>query len=135
MKLPVTRPRRNSEDNLIPLINIIFLLLIFFMLTGKLTSSDVFKIAPPASISEAAAAEEAVTVLVTADGQLAVNQQIVVIEELTAAVATLLKQHGPDPIVRLKADAGLPSARLLMVLNALRAAGVSKLTLLTALAR
>jgi biopolymer transport protein ExbD len=135
MKLPVTRPRRNSEDNLIPLINIIFLLLIFFMLTGKLTSSDVFKIAPPASISEAAAAEEAVTVLVTADGQLAVNQQIVVIEELTATVAALLEQRAAAPMIKLKADAGLPAAQLLAVLNALRAAGVRKLTLLTALTR
>ena len=34
MKIKIKRNKTNNEDNLLPLVNIIFLLLIFFMLAG-----------------------------------------------------------------------------------------------------
>ncbi|MFP3977393.1 ExbD/TolR family protein [Marinobacter sp. KMM 10035] len=38
---PIARRDFSSNDNLVPLINIIFLLLMFFMIAGRIAVSDV----------------------------------------------------------------------------------------------
>ncbi|WP_128571866.1 ExbD/TolR family protein [Ectothiorhodospira haloalkaliphila] len=53
MHLPEFPQREADENHLIPLINIVFLLLIFFMVAGALSSQDVFDVeAPDSSIEE-----------------------------------------------------------------------------------
>ncbi|MCG8693196.1 MAG: biopolymer transporter ExbD, partial [Minwuiales bacterium] len=43
--------RRSDDDRILPLINVVFLLLIFFMLAGRLSAGDPFRVDPPASVS------------------------------------------------------------------------------------
>src|SRR3546814_5580799 len=72
-RLRIRRERQDGEENIVPLINIVFLLLIFFMLTGNLAPPEPFDIDPPASLSEAEAGERPVTVSVAADGRIALD--------------------------------------------------------------
>ena len=61
-------PRKdNSDDQLIPLINIVFLMLIFFMVAGQISEQDAQYIAPPESISETPIDPDAPRVLIDAD--------------------------------------------------------------------
>jgi biopolymer transport protein ExbD len=61
-------PRPKSDDErILPLINVVFLLLIFFMLAGKLASSDPFEIAPPRSDSAGGVESREILVLIGAD--------------------------------------------------------------------
>jgi biopolymer transport protein ExbD len=39
--------KNDSDDNLIPLINVVFLMLIFFMVAGQIQKSDAIKLQPP----------------------------------------------------------------------------------------
>lgn len=101
-------------------------------------SGDSDKVTPPVSATETPLAGQEITVLISADGQLAVNQNIVTIEKLTTETIELLQQDSAaeeQPSIKLKADAGLAAAQLLAVLNALRESGVRKLNLITAVAR
>ena len=50
MRFEPPRPR-NDEERILPLVNVVLLLLIFFMLAGRLAASDPFEIAPPRSAS------------------------------------------------------------------------------------
>ena len=59
-----------SDARILPLINIVFLLLIFFMLAGRFAFHDPFRITPPRSGSERAAAGRDLLVPVAADGRL-----------------------------------------------------------------
>ena len=45
------RPTRkpDSEERVLPLINVVFLLLIFFMLAGRLSEAELFEVTPPES--------------------------------------------------------------------------------------
>ena len=43
------RAQRPSEENVLPLINIVFLLLIFFMIAGALSVTAPFELDPPAA--------------------------------------------------------------------------------------
>lgn len=123
------RRPKNEDDRILPLINVVFLLLIFFMIAGKLTTSDPFRIEPPTSISQGDSGQEDVMVLVGPDGRIAVNG----VETDETALATALgtpKDSVPET-VRLKADGAAPADLLVSVMEKLREAGVQKVRLLT----
>lgn len=132
MKLPRPQRQRDNETHLIPLINIVFLLLIFFMLTAKLTQPEPFEVKPPASASTNLVELQEFIVLVGADGRLAVGDQAVDEEGLRKSISAYLSEQR-ETKVKLKADAQVDAERLLTVMEVLRQAGVERLVLLTAL--
>ncbi len=122
--------RRSDDDRILPLINVVFLLLIFFMLAGRLSAGDPFRVDPPASVSVHPAEQRDLVVLVGADGQLALDGEIV--DE--AALSARLKQRlgdGGENLVRVKADAAAEALAVVEVMEVLRDAGVERLRLLT----
>lgn len=129
--MKLNRPERKcyEEANLIPLINIVFLLLIFFMLAGSFTQPDYFDVASPESSTSQVVEEQTLIVLMSADGDLAIGEYELEIPALNALIKERLAAE-PDLLVQLKADGGLAAESLLDVMDALKAAGVKKLTLL-----
>lgn len=124
MRLP-DAPRRREGENVIPLINVVFLLLIFFMIAGSLGRTELFDVQPPESISDARPPESARRVLMAADGRLALDGRPVAMDALGPRLANTTAP------VEVKADADAPAARLLELLTALRAAGVEEVELIT----
>ena len=129
MRFEASRPK-NDEERILPLINVVFLLLIFFMLAGKLSASDPFEVAPPRSISEGPPAAQDVLVLVGADGRLALDGEMVDGPALKALLAERLTAAAKVR-VRLKADGRAEATRVVAVMELLREAGVKRLKLLT----
>ena len=129
--MPLARQRpKNEDDRILPLINVVFLLLIFFMLAGRLAASDPFQIDPPVSLSEGKVAVEDLLVQVGAEGRLALNGQEMSEEGLGQAVADRLSQGTPAP-VRLKADGTADATRVVAIMEILKEAGVESVQLLT----
>ena len=129
MHFPEPRPR-NDEERILPLINVVFLLLIFFMLAGRLAASDPFQISPPTSDSEGPAARHEFIVLVGVDGELALDNEVMQAEALKNAVAERMAAN-QDAKVRLKADSEAAANDVVGVMELLREAGVGRLKLLT----
>lgn len=124
-------PRPKSDDErILPLINVVFLLLIFFMLAGKLSATDPIEISPPHSGSEGAVEARELVIAMGADGQLAFDGTLIEDDALEAAVAGRLT-GAPPPQVWLKADSGADSIQVIAVMEILREAGVERLKLLT----
>ncbi len=129
MRFETPRPR-NDEERILPLINVVFLLLIFFMLAGRIAATDPFEITPPSSASEAPAGPRDILVVMSGDGRLALDGETLRREALQAAVAERLAVR--DPVrVRLKADSQAEAAEVVAVMEILREAGVERLKLLT----
>ena len=129
MQFQPSRPR-NDDERILPLINIVFLLLIFFMLAGRFSATDPFQITPPQSVSEGQAATQDLVVQMAADGRLAVNGMLLDESALEAQVAQRLS--GAEGVrVRLKADGGAAAVQVVAVMELLREAGVKRLQLLT----
>ena len=120
----------NDDERILPLINIVFLLLIFFMLAGRLSAPDPFATEPPASASEAPAAAAGIEVLAAADGRLALDGRIVPETELVAAIERRLAA-GASSDMRLRADGALTAARAIGIMDRLRKAGAEKIHLVT----
>ncbi|WP_440996304.1 ExbD/TolR family protein [Arhodomonas sp. SL1] len=123
------RPR-NEDERILPLINVVFLLLIFFMIAGQLSATDAFRVDPAESASEGRAEPEDVLVLVGADGRLAVDGEEMDPAGLEAAMDRRLAET-EGARVRLKADARAEATAVVGVMERLRDAGVERLQLLT----
>ncbi|MEX0732326.1 MAG: biopolymer transporter ExbD [Aquisalimonadaceae bacterium] len=130
MRMPEPE-RREQGEQIIPLINIVFLLLIFFMLAGTLSAPDPFDIDPPEARQGLSADEPQEGLLsISAAGGLAFEGDAIAMEVLADTVRTRLRE---DEMLRLtlKADAGVRATFLLDVMDALRNAGADSVLLLT----
>lgn len=124
-------PRPKSDDErILPLINVVFLLLIFFMLAGRLAASDPFRVEPPRSAAEGAAEAQEAVVLLGAEGRLALDGRVLERPALQQALAGRLKAE-PDLLIRLKADGRAEATEVVAVMELLRDAGAERLKLLT----
>ena len=124
------RRPRNDDDAVMPLINIVFLLLIFFMVAGKLTSSDPFEISPPSSSSGINEDSGSLTLLIGRNGETALDGTVIAEAELANALTERL-QENPGIVLRLKADGGAKAADVIQVMEIIRDAGAGELNLLT----
>ena len=129
MRLPPPSPPPMEAD-LTPLINIVFLLLIFFMLAGALTRPDPFRLEPPATEHGQEADPPRRVVAIAADGRLAIDGQRVSEAELRRTLKQLSTAH-PNARLRLKPDRQTTAERLLEVTAAAQAAGITDIVMLT----
>lgn len=129
MRLKRPKPAGDSEANLIPLINVVFLLLIFFMLAGRLAPNDQVALDPPRSDSPQGARATSLVVLIDRAGRIRLNGELLDDTRLTERIAEILAD-GPLRI-QIKADAALDALRLVALLEQLRAAGAEEVDLLT----
>ena len=134
MQFPRRLPRTASEDGMLPLINVVFLLLIFFMLAGRLAASDPLPVMPPESQTAAPAGVRAVAVsqeavvLLAADGRLALDGAVLRPADLTVELSRRLQEQ-PGLRVTLKADSAAQAAAVVDLMDRLRDAGVTELEL------
>lgn len=127
-----TAPRRfvDEDQRILPLINIVFLLLIFFMVAGHLAPPDEIVIDPPTSQSEREVSNEPIQVFLTATGALAVDGAEINRSALTEAVQAALTRTGLDE-VHLKADGAAASTEVVAIMSALKDAGAKTVKLVT----
>jgi len=106
-----------------PLIDVVFLLLTFFIFSVALmVRADALDVTlPSVSAGEAVERTDVVAVTVLADGSVRVQGDAVGAGELTARAAALANE---GTRVLVAADADAPSGALLRVLDALAGAGV-----------
>ncbi|HUP91676.1 MAG TPA: biopolymer transporter ExbD [Solimonas sp.] len=129
MTLPMAR-RMRLGDNMLPVINIVFLLLIFFMLLGAISAPDAFMVRPPESAAQAGAEFEATILVLGADGRLGLGRSTIARQVLAAQASAWGARH-PGQALQVKADGRADAAQLVEVLETLRAAGIPRVALLT----
>jgi len=127
----VRRPRpRATAENILPMINVVFLLLIFFMLAGALQTADLYEIDPLTSRSETAAGQMGAVVLIDRHGRLAIGGVEIGEDGLRDAISAQLTRR-PNAVVRLKADGRVSTPRVVEMMELMRDTGVERLVLLT----
>lgn len=122
--------RRRILISLTPMIDVVFIMLIFYMVAGRPILPDPFGIDPPLSASESLLDPQELIVLVDADGRLALDGTVMPEDRLQSSVADRLSVS-ESVEVRLKADAQVQATQVIAVMELLREAGVEQLKLLT----
>jgi biopolymer transport protein ExbD len=123
------RRPRDDDDRILPLINVVFLLMIFFMLAGRIAAIDPFPVEPPRSAAAGQIDSKETVVLLGADGTLALDGRVMDETAFATAVADRVKTDGAGAF-RFKADGKTAATRVVAVMETLREAGVEKLRLL-----
>jgi biopolymer transport protein ExbD len=127
----VSHTRRSSDASLIPMINVVFLLLIFFLLAAQIRTPDPIEVSAPVSISEMVSDGE-LTLFIGADGQMKFGD-ISGPERLEQAlIAICQKQDCPSINVRVKADRAADAAVVAGLLPVLARAGFGSAEFVTA---
>lgn len=129
MKFGSVRENRHT-DNILPMINIVFLLLIFFMLAGALQSADIFEIDPLSSARGTDDQPDPATILVSADGRLGLGSSELSRDALLQIIANQMSDN-PELVIRVKADEDTSAAGFVRLMEGLRSIGVKELKLLT----
>ncbi len=124
------RARIHSHLDIAPLIDIVFLLLVFFMLTSTFMVPEAIELELPESNSATATQTTPIVVSLDQKGQLALNGERIELARLRAAIEPLLKQDAESPVT-LKSDAHAEVQQLLKVMDEIRAAGGGNISLAT----
>lgn len=120
------RSRKSTREPTIPLINIVFLMLVFFMVAGALAppldpalrlvkTSDLESVAPPDAL------------VVHPDGRLSYRGEDI----LSAQTWFGAQDLGDDPVVRLVPDRDLPARDLVALARDLRSAGAARVVIVS----
>ncbi len=121
----------DSDTNIIPLINVVFLMLIFFMVAGQIQS--VSRIELPDSISNVRPIEPSISAVVDASGQIWLDDVPVSVEALKSIIQTEVITNDSVAQLLLEVDAQLPAVELHQLLLMLKAAALTKVSLATQL--
>ncbi|MCF6337993.1 MAG: biopolymer transporter ExbD [Gammaproteobacteria bacterium] len=124
------RARIHSHLDIAPLIDIVFLLLVFFMLTSTFMVPEAIELELPESSSAQVSDITPIIVSLNETGQLALNGERIDLEQLRATIEPLIKQNADVPIT-LKSDASTRVQLLLQVMDEIRAAGGTDVALAT----
>ena len=115
-----------SDINVTPLVDVMLVLVVIFILTAPLLASSIRLDLPRAEGAAPGAAPQAVVLVVDAAGQAYLDDQPLA----QTALAERLRRIGaerPDTEVQLRADAAVPYGRVVEVMGAANAAGLSRI--------
>tara|TARA_B100001013_G_C24536613_1_gene412904 strand:+ start:111 stop:506 length:396 start_codon:yes stop_codon:yes gene_type:complete len=117
--------KKIKQINLIPLINIIFLMLIFFMLAGTITKIDPYKINIPESIIKNDPSTPFLTLIIKKNGDVFLDTKNK--KKLrNESYLKILRQRQPKE-VGLKIDSDTPSEHFINILKILENENIDKI--------
>lgn len=126
------RSKKPTSINVIPMINVIFMLLIFFIITGHYQSEEVMDISAPFAESGKDIGEQEIKLVLTNDGMVILNDIPIPPNKIYKELSNLLQKHDNTPSnMIIMADAGLQAEDLLAALDDVQRAGVSEISLVT----
>ncbi len=120
-----TPKRRAPSESIIPMINVVFLLLIFFLMTAQIAPPDPFDVTPPESIAEAPAGGHA-TLHISAAGEMAFEDA-----RGEDAVLSAVAEVAHESTLMLRADQAVRAETIAALLPKLSAVGVQSLKLVS----
>jgi biopolymer transport protein ExbD len=131
MKLRELRIESSPKLMIIPMIDIIFFLLVFFMMS---TLYMVEQRTLPVSLPQAAAArvdlQQATAITVTREGMVLINQEVIPADLLRPRIRAELARR-PEAAFVLRADRQAEYGKVIAVLDELKTAGIRRVAVAT----
>lgn len=129
-------PRRNPAENLLPMINVVFLLLVFFLITARMAPPEPFAVDLPETQADPAEADGRFVLFLSADGvpgyrDLSGDAALAALDSARADWCRVADCRAAPPGLTLRADARLVVADLAALLPGLTARGFGRIDLVT----
>ena len=125
------RARPMSEINVTPFVDVMLVLLIIFMVAAPLQTVGVpVELPKTQAQSLPSEQEEPLAVTITADGVVMIQTTEVQTDEIVGRLQAILSERSSDRVF-LRADGAIPYERVVQVMGALNAAGITNIGLVT----
>jgi len=122
--------RRHSHIDIAPLVDIVFLLLLFFMLTFNMAMDQAIQVRLPPSETSDIQAGSRISVVISSDGRVFIHDQAIEMD----AIAAVIRQQpdwSPDTPVNIRADQHVSVGLLVQVIDGVRNSGTRQFNVLT----
>ncbi|MBA7546928.1 Tol-Pal system protein TolR [subsurface metagenome] len=130
MKFPHLN-KKSARFDLTPLIDVVFLLLIFFMLTTTFVNlENRIKVDLPAGDFAATEPSENIIVTITENNTIYLNGKLIDPLKLTESVAEKIKEE-PEGTVVLEADKNVLHGKVIRVMDLLKKGGAERIAIAT----
>jgi biopolymer transport protein ExbD len=127
MKL-ARRPRRDSPETIVALIDVVFFLLVFFLLIGRMDATAPFQVTPPLAVTGSDLPGGGATVAVSATGDLALNGSPADRAKVLSGIANGLTKT-PALLIRVNAHRDAELRHLLPLVAEIEALGATDIVL------
>ncbi|MFH1996594.1 MAG: biopolymer transporter ExbD [Candidatus Omnitrophota bacterium] len=127
-KSRVCQERDEGIFELTPLINIFFLLLIFFMFTSSFIFQPGIRVNLPKAVTSEVLAPKEMTIIIDKSDVIYLNDRPISAEELTSNLSILAKENTQ---LLIKADRNSSLGMIVHVLDVCRSAGLSQINIAT----
>lgn len=114
--------------DLTPMINVFFVLLIFFIFTSSFIFQPGIKVSLPKAVTSEIVQEESVVISITKDNKMYLNEREITQEELLSKLKLVAKEKAS---LLIKADADASLGRIVEIWDTCRAEGVSQVNIAT----
>jgi biopolymer transport protein ExbD len=119
-----------SEINISPLIDIVFLLLIFFIVTTVFVEETGVTVSKPRAASAQDLDKNSILLAVTAEGRVYQGGREIGLDGVQAVVGAILEDEPETPVV-IRADASAATDATVGVIDAAKLAGATSVSLAT----
>lgn len=117
--------RERRPENVVPMINIVFLLLLYFMVAGNLHID--LEVTPPDSIASVSPSPDVLEIAITVDGKIRYRGKTIGIAQIENELSGAFKGQ----VVQISADAQTDVVLVAQTVGALSKVGIERATLLT----
>ncbi len=127
-----TRKTDDAQLDMTPLVDVVFLLLIFFMLSTSLSVNPGIKIdLPKASAEQVKKKKTTLRVAIEAGGRIFLEGKKLSLEQLQEKFAVVGKSSGDEALVVIEADKKVYHGLVVKVMDAAKSSGLNKLAIAT----
>lgn len=117
----------NAAIDMVPLVNCVFLLLIFFLATSNFISQPGIKINLPKAITSEVVQENTIVIAITSDNRFYLNETPVTLIELKSKLEKALRSEH----VLIKADRDVTLSKVVNIWDFCRAIGIKQVNIAT----
>jgi biopolymer transport protein ExbD len=113
-----------------PLIDVVFLLLIFFIVTTVFVKETGIEVSKPRAASAEDLQKRAVLIAVTSEGRVWYGGREIGMDGIRAVVSAMMEEDSEIPVI-IRADAAAPTADTVEAVDAAKLAGAGSVSLAT----
>lgn len=124
------RIKKRSGFDITPMIDIVFLLIIFFMVSSELVKTRGMSVKLPESTSSDADTKNLIIIAITAEGKIFLNEEEVSIQKLGSELRRLKVEMMQDTVV-IRGDNQIPYRNMVEVMDTAKLARIAKISLAT----
>lgn len=117
-----------GQLDIAPLIDVVFLLLIFFMLTSSFIFQPGIKINLPKAVTSEVIHEKSIIILINSKNYIYLNDRVITMSELASRLSIAAKENKP---LLIKADRRASLGKVVEVWDLCRDEGISRINIAT----